>query len=109
MFVFELRKQAGWLGTSILLAFVAMAQAQGPRRASVVELLRVLTATGVEVLYSSELVPATLEAPDTLPPDDPPVAELDPLPHPARTLAPTNKVAKAKIHLFPFKSTPLLL
>ena len=71
MLVFELRKQAGWLGTAILLVFVAVAQAQSPRRASVVDLLRVLTATGVEVLYSSELVPATLEAPDTLPPEDP--------------------------------------
>jgi hypothetical protein len=66
-----LRKQAGWLGTPILLACVAVAQAQVPQRASVVELLRVLTATGVEVLYSSELVPATLEAPDALPQDDP--------------------------------------
>jgi hypothetical protein len=70
MFVFELRKQAAWLGTSILLAWVAMAQAQIPGRVSVVALLRELTATGIEVLYSSELVPATLEAPDTLPQDD---------------------------------------
>ena len=63
MFVFELRKQAGWLGTSILLAFVAMAQAQGPRRASVVELLRVLTATGVEVTVNETSSTRTVDGP----------------------------------------------
>src|ERR1700722_18085241 len=69
--VFELRKQTAWLGTSILLVIAAVAQAQTPPRPTVVDLLLALTATGVEVLYSSELVPATLQAPDSLPQGDP--------------------------------------
>ncbi len=69
--VFELRKQTAWLGTSILLVIAAVAQAQPPARPTVVDLLLALTSTGVEVLYSSELVPATLEAPDSLPQGDP--------------------------------------
>ena len=69
--VFVLRKQTAWLGTSILLVIAAVAQAQPPARPTVVDLLLALTSTGVEVLYSSELVPATLEAPDSLPQGDP--------------------------------------
>src|SRR5271168_317133 len=69
--VFELRKQTAWLGTSILLVIAAVAQAQTPLRPSVVDLLLALTATGVDVLYSSELVPAALPAPDSLPQGDP--------------------------------------
>ncbi len=38
---------------------------------NVVELLRSLIATGVDVLYSSDLVPPTLDAPDSAPATDP--------------------------------------
>lgn len=40
-------------------------------RVVVVELLRALSATGDNVLYSSELVPASLDAPDSMPHGDP--------------------------------------
>jgi len=71
VFVLELRKHSAWLGIWLLAVYAAVAAAQPPARVLVVDLLRALSAAGVNVLYSSELVPATLEAPDALPHGDP--------------------------------------
>jgi hypothetical protein len=49
------------------MAFAAVAQVQTPPRLTVADLLRFLTTTGTDILYSSELVPPTLEAPASLP------------------------------------------
>jgi TonB dependent receptor len=71
VFVLELRKHCGWLSIWLLAVYAAVAAAQPPARVPVVDLLRALSAAGVNVLYSSELVPATLDAPDALPHGDP--------------------------------------
>lgn len=71
MFVSELRKHSGWFNVWLLAACTAMAAAQPAARVAVVDVLRALSAAGVNVLYSSDLVPATLDAPDALPRGDP--------------------------------------
>jgi len=71
MFVSELRKRSAWISISLLAAYTVMAAAQLPARAAVVDLLRALRAGGINILYSSDLVPATLDAPDALPHGDP--------------------------------------
>ena len=71
MFVSELRKHSAWLSVWLLAAYSAMAAAQPPARVIVVEVLRTLSAAGFNVLYSSDLVPGTLDAPDALPHGDP--------------------------------------
>jgi hypothetical protein len=48
-----------------------MAAAQPPARVVVVDVLRALSAAGFNVLYSSDLVPGTLDAPDAQPHGDP--------------------------------------
>ncbi len=67
MFVSELRKHSAWLGVWLLAAYSAMAAAPPPARVIVVDVLRALSAAGVNVLYSTDLVPGTLDAPDALP------------------------------------------
>jgi outer membrane cobalamin receptor len=71
VFVYEQRKHTARLCALLLAACAAVAAAQPPPRVAVVDLLRTLIAAGVDVLYSSELVPADLDAPDTLPQGDP--------------------------------------
>jgi hypothetical protein len=71
VFVLELRKHSAWLSGWLLAAYSAVAVAQPPARVLVADVLRTLSAGGVNVLYSSELVPGTLEAPDALPHGDP--------------------------------------
>jgi hypothetical protein len=71
VFVSELRKHSAWLGVLLLAAYSAMAAAQPPARVVVVEVLRALKSAGFNVLYSSDLVPGTLDAPDALPHGDP--------------------------------------
>src|SRR5712691_935581 len=44
-----------------------MAAAQPPARVPVIDVLRALSAAGFNVLYSSDLVPSTLDAPNALP------------------------------------------
>src|ERR1700676_4817456 len=56
-----------WLCTCVLVADAAVADSLP----TVADLLQALVATGVEVLYSSELVPPSLEAPPSLPGSDP--------------------------------------
>ncbi|MDB6082150.1 MAG: hypothetical protein JWN43_31 [Gammaproteobacteria bacterium] len=68
---FELRKYTVRLGACLLMACAAATAAPPPPRVAVVDLLRLLTDAGVDVLYSSDLVPATLDAPDTDPEGDP--------------------------------------
>src|SRR6202795_439456 len=58
-----------WVSPSLLLACIAMAADQPPT--PVVDLLSTLMATGVNVVYSSELVPPDLEAPISLAASDP--------------------------------------
>ncbi|MDP9066045.1 MAG: TonB-dependent receptor [Pseudomonadota bacterium] len=53
------------------MACVSVAPAQPPARVAVVDLLRKLIASGVDVVYSSELVPSNLDAPDAYPQGDP--------------------------------------
>jgi outer membrane receptor protein involved in Fe transport len=67
VFVSELRKHSAWLSVLLLAAYSAMAAAQPPARVVVVDALRALSAAGINVLYSSDLVPGTLDAPDALP------------------------------------------
>ncbi|HXA37113.1 MAG TPA: TonB-dependent receptor [Steroidobacteraceae bacterium] len=56
----------------LIAAFRTIAADQpSPLRVNVIELLRTLIATGVNVLYSSELVPPSLDAPDPVPGSDP--------------------------------------
>jgi len=69
--VFELRNHIARLSALLLATYVGMAAAQPPSRVAVVDLLRTLIAAGVDVLYSSELVPSNLDAPDTDPNGDP--------------------------------------
>ena len=71
MFVSELRKHSAWLTIWLLAAYSAMAAAQPPARLNVVDVLRALKSAGFNVLYSSDLVPGTLDAPDALPHGDP--------------------------------------
>ena len=72
MSVLEVRRRIAWLVATMLLATCLMAAAQPPPpRVKLVDLLRALIATGVDVLYSSELVPPSLDAPDLLPESDP--------------------------------------
>jgi outer membrane receptor protein involved in Fe transport len=71
VFVSELRKHSAWLSVWLLAAYSAMAAAQLPARVVVVDLLRALSAAGFNVLYSSDLVPRALDAPDALPHGDP--------------------------------------
>lgn len=54
--------RAAWLCTCLLVAYAAVAGSPP----TVVDLLRALVASGVEVLYSSELVPPSLEAPASM-------------------------------------------
>jgi outer membrane receptor protein involved in Fe transport len=70
VFVFCINKRTARLSPTLLVACVAMAAAE-PAPITVVDLLRTLMATGVEVLYSSELVPSTLEAPISIAGPDP--------------------------------------
>jgi outer membrane receptor protein involved in Fe transport len=64
--------RAAWLSVPPLIACAAIAAAQTAAPATaIVDLLRALMATGVEVLYSSELVPPTLEASISLADTDP--------------------------------------
>ena len=72
MLVFNFGPSGARRGILLLVfwATLAGAQAAAPRIA-VADLLRSLTATGVDVLYSSDLVPPGLDAPDTLPRGDP--------------------------------------
>jgi hypothetical protein len=67
--VFELRKHIAPL--IALLFIAAVTRAQPPARVAVVDLLRTFIATGVDVIYSSELVPSNLDAPDAFPQGDP--------------------------------------
>lgn len=69
--MFELRKHIARLSAWSLMACAVVAVAQPPSRVTVVDLLRLLSATGVDVLYSSELVPPGLGAPDAHPTGDP--------------------------------------
>ena len=70
MFVSQVRKRPAWF-TIILIAVCLQAVAdQPPPRVNVAELLRTLGADGVDVLYSSELVPPTLDAPESAPGSD---------------------------------------
>ena len=55
-------RRAVWVSAILLVACTAVAAAQ-PTATPVIDLLRALTATGVEVMYSSELVPPQLDAP----------------------------------------------
>ena len=48
-----------------------MAAAPPPARVIVVDVLRALSAAGVNVLYSTDLVPGALDAPDALPDGNP--------------------------------------
>jgi hypothetical protein len=66
-----MRKHSAWLSVWLLAAYAAVAAAQPPARVVVVDLLRALNAAGVNVIYSSDLVPGTLEASDALPGGDP--------------------------------------
>ncbi len=67
MFVFEGRRHTAWLGFWVVAGYAVAAAAEPTPRVFVVDLLRVLIAGGVNVLYSSELVPLTLDAPDAAP------------------------------------------
>jgi hypothetical protein len=69
VFVFEVRKHSAWFGVWILAA--AAAAAQPSARILVIDLLHTLSAAGINVLYSSDLVPVTLDAPDVAPQGDP--------------------------------------
>jgi len=69
VFVFGINKRSAWVSPSLLLACIAIAADQPPT--PVVDLLRTLMATGVNVVYSSELVPPDLEAPISLAGSDP--------------------------------------
>jgi hypothetical protein len=69
VFVFGINKRSAWVSPSLLLACIAVAAGQPPT--PVVDLLRTLMATGVDVVYSSELVPPDLEAPISLAGSDP--------------------------------------
>jgi hypothetical protein len=75
VFVFEPRKHStplvALLFMTCVMTCVAVAPAQPSPRAAVVDLLRALIATGVDVIYSSELVPSNLDAPDAYPQGDP--------------------------------------
>jgi hypothetical protein len=71
MFVSQVRKRPAWLTIILLAACLQAVAADQPPRVSVVELLRSLVATGVDVLYSSELVPPSLDAPESAPGSDP--------------------------------------
>jgi outer membrane receptor protein involved in Fe transport len=71
VFVSGIIKHTVRLNSMLLVACAAMAAAQ-PSTTPVIELLRALAATGVEVVFSSELVPPDLDAPT-------PPAALDPM------------------------------
>jgi hypothetical protein len=71
VFVFELPKHSAWLSVWLIAAYAAVAAAEPPAHVLVADVLRTLSAAGVNVLYSSDLVPGTLDAPDTLPQGDP--------------------------------------
>ena len=71
MFVSELRKHSAWISVLLLAVYTVTAAAQPPARVAVVDVLRALSAAGFNVLYSSDLVPGTLDAPDALPHGDP--------------------------------------
>ena len=66
MFLFYRRKQAAWLGTVILAACIAAKSAWAAQEARVVDLLQELIASGAKVLYSSDLVPPDMAAPNVL-------------------------------------------
>jgi hypothetical protein len=68
----DLKQRSAWLSTPLLTAFLAAAVAQTPPpHIAIVDLLRTLMDTGVEVVYSSDLIPPNLEAPATLSGADP--------------------------------------
>src|SRR6202011_2537102 len=67
----EPRKHTAPLIALLFVACAAVAPAQPPARVAVVDLLRTLIAAGVDVIYSSELVPSNLDAPDAYPQGDP--------------------------------------
>lgn len=60
------RKHGAWLGIFVLASCIATASARTAQAARVVDLLQELIATGVNVLYSSDLVPPGLAAPKML-------------------------------------------
>ena len=64
--------RVAWL--CICIGFAAAADAKGAVK--VIDLLRALAANGVDVLYSSELVPPDLEAPSVATTDSDPMAQL---------------------------------
>jgi hypothetical protein len=70
VFVFEPRKHSAPLIALLLMAWT-VAPAQPAARVAVADLLRALIATGADVIYSSELVPSNLDAPDAYPQGDP--------------------------------------
>jgi outer membrane receptor protein involved in Fe transport len=61
--------RARWISANLLLVCGAVVAAQA--QATVIDLLRALGATGVDVLYSSDLVPPDLDAPAVLLGSDP--------------------------------------
>jgi hypothetical protein len=61
--------RARWISAILLAACGAVVAAQS--QATMIDLLRALGATGVDVLYSSDLVPPDLDAPVTLQASDP--------------------------------------
>jgi hypothetical protein len=72
VFVFELRKRTAWFGTALFVAWTAVSAAPSDQHVRIIDLLQELIATGVDILYSSELVPPTLDAPpDAIPGSDP--------------------------------------
>src|ERR1700680_1695321 len=71
MFEFQIRKCPAWFTIFLIATCLQAAADQPPPRVNVVELLRLLPATGVDVLYSTELVPPSLDAPESVPGSDP--------------------------------------
>jgi hypothetical protein len=68
----ELKQCSAWLSTTLVAAFLAAAVAQTPPpHIAIVDLLRDLISTGVDVVYSSDLVPSGLVAPSALSGSDP--------------------------------------
>ena len=71
MFVSQVRKRPAWVTIFLVAACLQAAADQPPPRVNMVQLLRSLVATGVDVLYSSELVPPNLDAPESETGSDP--------------------------------------
>src|SRR3977135_1598457 len=65
MLLYLVRKHPAWFTIILIAVCVHAAADQPPPRANVAELLRALSASGGDVLYSSELVPSTLDAPES--------------------------------------------